>query len=98
MDGRMALPHSTEQMLVSHANHHQKSGYLPGVSVAEQLECSPLSQSDEGAVQACHWELPLDACAGKQPGRELSLEVLTAVPTCPAVGFLEKYFHGTLRG
>lgn len=32
MGDRMALPHSIE--LASHANHHQRSGYLPGVSVA----------------------------------------------------------------
>jgi len=35
--------------------------------------------------------------AGKQSGRELSLEALTGVPTSPpAVGFLEKYFPGVL--
>jgi len=33
MDGRMALLNSIERMLVSHENHGQRSGYLPGVSV-----------------------------------------------------------------
>lgn len=37
---------------------------------------------------------------GRQPGRELALEGLTDVPTCPppAAGVLREYYHGTSEG
>lgn len=58
----------------------------------------------QGGARACHWELPLAegwrAEAGRQPGRELALEGLTDVPTCPppAAGVLGEYYHGTSEG
>lgn len=100
----------------SRANQRGKGGYLPGGSVAGErlgtVSCAVRTRQQQerqsvpgqGGARAYRWELPLAegwmAEAGRQPGRGLALEGLTAVPTCPppAAGVLGEYYHGTSEG